>query len=269
MELQRKKKLLATCLKKRLLHCSVTNRKPTLEQFLELPQALADNEGKPHKGTKSSTTKFFSARYGERVILQSFPSGWVPDSVILEGMFMINTTPLRIHCCMLEYAKLMLHRYVNRYLSVGVEEVHIVFDDPGRYNIHPKDIERERRDCTKKTVCDEHHTFTDSMKIPSKWSELLGCRVCKRNLVCYLGDCMLRLASELLQGSQKMVIAGAFSDEDKIEPGASHIVVLNFRKKNTPAILRKPTQEYGSMQSMLRGQRRSSFHQTQMSTMLA
>lgn len=58
---------------------------------------------------------------------------------------MINTTPLRIHCCMLEYTKFLLHRYVNRYLSVGVEEVHVLFDDPGRYNIHPKDIEGEER----------------------------------------------------------------------------------------------------------------------------
>ena len=63
---------------------------------------------------------------------------------------------------------------------------------------------------------------------------------------------MLHLAFELLQGSQKMVIAGAFS-RSSLE---HHIVVLNFRKKNIQAILRKPTQEYGSMQSMLRGQRR-------------
>ena len=41
-----------------------------------------------------------------------------------------------------------------------------MFDDPGHYNIHPKDIERERRDCTKKTVSD---VFTDTMK-----NELLG-----------------------------------------------------------------------------------------------
>ena len=73
---------------------AVTNKKLTLEQ----PRALADNEAIPHKGTKSSITKFFSAKYGEKVIMPSFPSGWVPDSVILEEMFIINTTLLRIHC---------------------------------------------------------------------------------------------------------------------------------------------------------------------------
>ena len=162
-----------------------------MEQFLEMPRALADHNGMPHKGQKSSSTAFFSTRYDE-ILLSSFPIGWFPDAVILEGMFMINTTPLRIHSCMKEYAEFLLNRHVKSYINAGVKEVHIVFDDPGRFNGHPKDIERARRDSSQR-ACDEHHTFSDTTKIPKKWSDMLGCRVCKRQLTSYLGDCLLRL----------------------------------------------------------------------------
>lgn len=167
-QLLKEKSLVTSCLKIRLLYCSNTNKKASLEQYLEVPRALADHNGMPHKGQKSSTTAFFSSKYqGTNVILDAYPSGWKPDSVILEGMFMIDTTPLRIHSCMLEYVRFLMYRHVYAYICVGVKEIHIVFDDPGRFNSHPKDIERGRRD-TGTLACNEHHTFSDTMKIPKK-----------------------------------------------------------------------------------------------------
>ena len=121
----------------------------------------------------------------------------------------INTTPLRIHSTMLDYARFLLHRHISIYLSAGVKEVHIIFDQPATLlpsTMHPKDIEKSRRDASK-TACDEHFTFTDSMKIPSKWGDMLGCRVCKQHLTSYLGDCLLRLAPAFLTGTQKLVIS--------------------------------------------------------------
>lgn len=44
---------------------------------------------------------------------------------------------------------------------------------------------------------------------------MLKCRVCKRQLISYLGDCLLRLTPEFLQGTQKVVISGAYSEEDQ------------------------------------------------------
>ena len=70
---------------------------PLQEQYLELPRALADESGIPNKGQKSNSTAFYNNRYGEQVIMSQFPLQWIPDAVILEGMFMINATPLRIH----------------------------------------------------------------------------------------------------------------------------------------------------------------------------
>ena len=37
------------------------------------------------------------------VIIDTFPIGWLPDIVILEGMFLINTMPLRIYSKISEY----------------------------------------------------------------------------------------------------------------------------------------------------------------------
>ena len=63
-------------------------------------------------------------------------------------------------------------RHAGRYFSTGVEEVHIVFDDPGQFDMHPKDIERRRRDGDKQGVVHEHTYFQDGTKIPSKWRNI-------------------------------------------------------------------------------------------------
>ena len=180
--LQAEKKHVTRCFKKRLLYSQMTKDTFPHEQYLELPRAIADVNGIPQKGQKSLTTSFYFKKYGEEVIAPKFPPAWVPHSVILEGMFLINTTPLRIHSCMLEYANFILTRHAGRYLSAGVEEVHLVFDDPGRFDMHPKDIERSRRDTGKQGAVHEHIHFNDKTKVPSKWRNMLDCRKCKRLL---------------------------------------------------------------------------------------
>ena len=180
IQLQTERNHVAKCLKSRLLHCQMTNADTVPhEQYLELPRAIADTNEIPQKGQKSTSTSFYFKKYGETVIATKFPPGWLPHSVILEGMFLINTTPLGVHKCMLEYTHFILVRHAGRYLSAGVQEVHIVFDDPGRFNVHPKDIERHRRDTNKETE-HEHIKLNDQTKIPPKWRDLLGCRKCKR-----------------------------------------------------------------------------------------
>ena len=207
--LQKEKKHVTNCLKKRLLHCQITNADTVPhEQYLELPRALADSNGIPQKGQKSTVTSFSQTKYGEKVISNTFPPGWLPNSVILEGMFLINTTPLRTHSSMLEYTTFLLSRYAGWYLKAGVDEVHIVFDDPGRFDMHPKDIERSRRDADKPTT-HEHIQFHDQTKIPNRWRDLLACRKCKRELVVYIGDCFLRIAPTYLKEHQKLVVGGA------------------------------------------------------------
>ena len=101
-------------------------------------------------------------------------------------MFLINTTPLRIHSQMSEYTRFLLLRYAGWYLNAGVHEV-IVFDDLGRCELHPKAIERTRRDSILDTDHD-HLAFSDRMKVSAKWRDTLSCKKCKRHLVVYIGE---------------------------------------------------------------------------------
>ena len=56
---------------------------------------------------------------------------------------MINTTPLGSHKVMAEYAKFLFTRFV---IKKGCDEVHIIFDNPGRLQNTPKYFEHKRRD---------------------------------------------------------------------------------------------------------------------------
>ena len=79
-------------LRKRLAWCNQTGQKydESEEQYTILPRALADADGNPHRAigrrkryTIPETMPFLS----------SLP--WVPQVVIIDGMFSININPLR------------------------------------------------------------------------------------------------------------------------------------------------------------------------------
>ena len=207
--LEKEKKLVSNCLKQHLVWCQYSKeRPPTAEQYIELPRALANADGIPRKGKKSGTTTALENRYKGQVVTNTFPPRWIPDLVILEGMFIINTTPLPSHSNMWNYTTFLLKRFLSQYSRLGVPEIHVVFDDPGRLKNHPKAIERARRD-PKSIPQHEHYHFTDDTQIPRKWHEVvLACRSCKRSLVEYLGSALLRGATSLLSGSQRIVVAG-------------------------------------------------------------
>ena len=53
----------------------------------------------------------------------------MPD-VVLDGMFMINTSPLTTHTTMKDYSQFLLCRFVLHHLTNGCNKVHVVFDNP-------------------------------------------------------------------------------------------------------------------------------------------
>ena len=55
------------------------------QQYLELPRAICDPNGNPHKGQKSYTTKWLEKRY-TGVVCRSLPEAWVAEVVVLEGI---------------------------------------------------------------------------------------------------------------------------------------------------------------------------------------
>ena len=87
------------------------------------PRALIGKDGLPYKGTNSCTTAYFERRYSNPpAIIHSIPVGWIPHSVILEGMFLIQVSPLPSMHCMEEYVKLLLSRYVRPHFYAGTIE---------------------------------------------------------------------------------------------------------------------------------------------------
>ena len=78
----------------------------------------------------------------------------------------------------------------------------------GLFNVHSKDIEKHRRDTNKETE-HEHIKLNDETKIPPKWRDLLGCRKCKRELVVYIGNCLLRIGPRYLRHERMLVVGGA------------------------------------------------------------
>ena len=69
---------------------------PDFIQFNELPRAICASDGLPNKGQKSNVLKFYQNRC-KNLITSIIPSVWEPDTVILEGMFIINFCPLLIN----------------------------------------------------------------------------------------------------------------------------------------------------------------------------
>ena len=73
-------------------------------QFNELPRAICTSDGPPNKGQKSNALKFYKKRY-DTVITCIYPPSWEPGTIILEGMFLINSSPLYDqHKTFLDYA---------------------------------------------------------------------------------------------------------------------------------------------------------------------
>ena len=152
-----------------------------------VPRALVDVYGFPYKSNKSSTTSFLQHRYkNPPPVIHTLPHGWTPDTVILEGMFLIQTPPLPTMSCMKEYVKMLLARFVLPHFVAGVTAVHVVFDCPGSLPETPKELEQRRRD---KAVDTSNHNctqFSSDMILPCKWRSIIACRTCKKELTSYL-----------------------------------------------------------------------------------
>ena len=149
--------------------------------------------------------------------MNSFPDGWVPDTVVMEGMFLINTPPLPVHSTMKEYAWFVLRRFAHPYFFSGTKEVHIVFDNPWQQPHTPKSFEQSRRDAAQDLPVDHQHVqFGDDSKTPVKWREFLNCRVCKRSLVVYLGSAFTHCTPAPLNSHQELTVAECFEGEAAI-----------------------------------------------------
>ena len=213
-EIEKERKLQVECWKKRIEFTSKTGcQLPAFQQCIELPRAIATTDGQPVKGTKSNITKAYEKRYENArlpVIRTTLPPEWKADTVVMEGMFLINITPWSAHRNMGEYADFLLRQHILMHYRNGATEVHLLFDDPECQAESPKYFERLYRDQTNPTP-EEHwcSSFTSDMFTPPKWREnILNFRKCKRNLVCFLSFYFAENLKRKLRPRQKFVTAG-------------------------------------------------------------
>lgn len=213
-DIEKERKLQVECWKKRLEFISKTGTQlPAFRQCIELPRAIATSDGKPVHGTKSNATKVYEKRYEEAhppIITTSLPPDWNPDTIIMEGMFLINITPWSGHQNIGEYADFLLRQHVLMHYRNGVSEVHLLFDDPGSVTQSPKYFERLHRDQAN-PISDDHccTVFTPDIVIPPKWREnVLNCRKCKRNLICFLSLYFIDKMKRKLRPRQTFITAG-------------------------------------------------------------
>ena len=183
------------------------------EHQLELPMAISDHMGNPLKGQKSYSTKCLETRYkaaNPPVFMTQLPSNWTPQCCLMEGMFIINTTPLGSHTTLADYTNFLTKRYILSEFHKGAIEVHIIFDTPPQGPDTPKYFEQKRRDqgapvhAGHQCITLDEKTRIDSLK----WRS--NCRTCKRNLVIFLGGYLLHTIGQFLMPHQTLFVGGAF-----------------------------------------------------------
>ena len=135
-------------LRRRLEWCRLTGEAydPSTEQYSVYPRALCDSKGQMHSGTKSTWHDKLDARYQHNLLHVAMPQGWIPDVVIVDGMFTLNSNPMRCSSIITEHAKSLYLRFVAPYYALGAKEVHIVYDKAPTQHFDPKTFERSKRD---------------------------------------------------------------------------------------------------------------------------
>ena len=210
--------IIIACLRKKIAFSKLTKEAITdLDQFIGLPKAICNSEGIPEKGQKSASLQYFRALYKDAFLNILPTDGLVRfTTVILEGMFMIQTTPLPMHKTFKDYAEFLFNRWIVRsHAQYRASEVHVVFDHPNRHGISPKDIERSRRDSSFSHNV-EYKTVTSQSTMPGNWRNFLAIREQKRQLVNYLSDEFLHLAQmKFMEGECYFITSGGFDDDRK------------------------------------------------------
>ena len=181
------------------------------EQYSELPRALSDEDGNPHKGNKSAWTDKLASRYltaDPPVFTTSLTI--IPQAAIIDAMFIINTRPLRQTKTFLEYAHFLFNQFILQHYKAGTSEVHLIFDKVYRQLFNPKRFEHVKR-YSKNSSDHQHCPFTPETNVPNKWQEYLQCQQCKRSIVEAVGLALLQKGRYFLVGQQRLLLAGCFS----------------------------------------------------------
>ena len=127
------------------------------EQYYVLPRALADENGYPHKANTSHWTDKLQQHYQltEPTVFMNQLSR-IPQTVIIDAMFMITTKPLRRTMTIADYGKLVFYQHTLQHYRNGTSEVYLIFDSPLVQTFDPKQYEKVRRYSKNTTTFKQH-----------------------------------------------------------------------------------------------------------------
>ena len=244
---ERESKQTIKCLRQRLAWCNRTGQSynTTSEQYSIYPRAICDETGIPQRGAKANWTDKLSKRYSlanPPVVFNTLPTGWVPEAVIIDGMFLIQCAPLRQTSTISRYAELLFNRFTLHHFKSGAIEVHLIFDSPSMQPFNPKNYERTRRDSAHtSTNSHKHITFTPFTKIPNSWRSLIECRECKQSIMAALSLAYVQIDLKL-GAHQKLIVAGSLQDVWEISgsgtpPQTRELYNTNAEEENLEACL--------------------------------
>ena len=145
--------------------------------------------------------------------MTSLPPSGLLTTVMMEGIFLINITPWSTHKNLGDYADFLI-RLLPHFRN-GATELHLIFDDRECQVESPKflkdSIEIKQILFQMITVA-IYYSYTEDMIIPPKWREnILNCRNCKRNLICFLSNHFLERMAWKLLPNHRFVTAGGFN----------------------------------------------------------
>ena len=157
----------------------------TVEQYNELPRALANVDGSMYKTAKSTATTALNKIYTS-CFLETLPQSCNTELVIIDGMFIIQSEPLGMHRLFKDYGSFLLNRWVKSYFMKGIKGVQIIFDHANRHGMSPKDLERNRRDSSSHSTTTQFNEIKSNDSVPRDWRKFLENRVHKRILINFL-----------------------------------------------------------------------------------
>ena len=83
--------------------------------------------------------------WGSSCIGIAIPVGWNANTGITDRMFLIHIALQSQHTTIEQYCNMLAKHYILPHFIAGALELHLLFDDQGRFSTSPKAVERQRR----------------------------------------------------------------------------------------------------------------------------
>ena len=211
-DLEKENKMITLCYKRTIAYSQETNKPISdLCQFVTVPRAICASNGLPYKGAKSVIYNSFDKRYSSQHEIIKSAFHVQPDScIIIEGMNIIYSSPLKHFRVFIDYANFLVTRWVSSNFRNGFKEVRILFDQAETQGLSPKGMERSRRD----EVNDEEEVYEyvdDNVPLPKNWMKFLKRRSHKHMLCRYLSSRFLDIVpSHFRSPEQIFITSGGF-----------------------------------------------------------